>query len=82
MTAIATVVDGYIAAWNETDPERRRRLVAETFTEDATYLDPLMSGEGTEGIDAMVAAAQQHYPGHRFELTHGPDAHNDRVRFA
>jgi hypothetical protein len=82
MTAIATVVDGYIAAWNETEPERRRELIAETFTEDATYLDPLMSGEGTEGIDAMVAAAQRHYPDHRFELTHGPDAHNDRVRFA
>jgi hypothetical protein len=30
----------------------------------------------------MIAAAQQQFPGHRFELTMGPDAHNDRVRFA
>jgi hypothetical protein len=82
MTTITTVVDGYIATWNETASERRREIIAETFTEDATYVDPLMSGEGADGIDAMVAAAQQQFPGHRFELTHGPDAHNDRVRFA
>jgi hypothetical protein len=29
----------------------------------------------------MVAGAQQQYPQHRFKLTDGPDAHNDRVRF-
>ena len=82
MPQITTVVDNYIAMWNETAPERRRAIIAETWTDDARYLDPLMSGEGADGIDAMVAAAQQQFPGHRFELTHGPDAHNDRVRFA
>jgi hypothetical protein len=76
------VVAGYIATWNETDPARRRALVADTFAADASYLDPLMSGEGHDGIDAMIAAAQQQFPGHRFELSAGPDAHNDRVRFA
>jgi hypothetical protein len=50
--------------------------------DDATYLDPLMSGEGQDGIDAMIAGAQQQFPGHRFELSMGPDAHHDRVRFA
>ena len=81
MTDVATVVDTYLAAWNETDPERRRALVAEAWTDDASYLDPLMAGEGVEGIDAMIAGAQQAYPGHRFELAAGPDAHHDRVRF-
>lgn len=80
-TEIATVVDDYIAVWNEADPERRRALIARTWTEDGTYVDPLMAGEGVEGIDAMVAAAQAQFPGHRFELTFGPDAHNDVVRF-
>ncbi|MGH2968861.1 MAG: nuclear transport factor 2 family protein, partial [Solirubrobacteraceae bacterium] len=82
MAEITTVVDGYIAMWNETSPERRRSIIADTWTDDAGYLDPIMSGDGPEGIDAMVAAAQQQFPGHRFELTHGPDAHHDRVRFA
>ena len=81
MTDVTAVVDGYIAMFNETDGERRRSLIARTWTEDGTYLDPLMSGEGADGIDAMVAGVQQAYPGHRFELTVGPDAHHDRVRF-
>ena len=79
---ITSVVDTYIASWNETDPERRRALVDETFSTDARYLDPLMSGEGRDGIDAMIGAAQSQFPGHRFELSDGPDAHNDVVRFA
>src|SRR4051794_1861106 len=70
-TPITTVVDGYIAMWNEADPARRRDLAGDVFTEDAGYVDPVMSGEGQDGIEAMVAAAQQQFPGHRFELTQG-----------
>jgi hypothetical protein len=81
MTDVANVIDNYISTWNEADPERRRRLIAQTWSEDASYLDPLMSGEGQDGIDVMIAAAQSQLPGHRFELVDGPDAHNDRVRF-
>ena len=79
---MTNTITTYIAAWNETDPERRRALVGETFSEDARYLDPLMSGEGQDGIAAMIGAAQSQFPGHRFELSFGPDAHNDVVRFA
>ena len=82
MTDVATVVDTYIAAWNETDADRRRELIAQTWTDDASYLDPLMRGEGPEGIAAMIGAAQSQFPGHRFELSFGPDAHNGHVRFA
>jgi SnoaL-like protein len=78
---INAVVDTYIASWNEGDETRRRALVAEAFADDARYLDPLMSGEGTDGITAMIGAAQQQFPGHRFELAGAPDAHHDRVRF-
>jgi hypothetical protein len=82
MTDITTVVHHYIAMWNETTPEDRRAIIADTFADDARYLDPLQSGDGPAGIDAMVAAAQKQFPGHRFELSAGPDAHHDRVRFA
>ena len=81
MPDIKSVVDSYIAMWNETDPHRRRALVAETVTADARYLDPVMTGEGIDGIDEMIAAAQQQFPGHRFALVAGPDAHHDQVRF-
>jgi hypothetical protein len=81
MPDTATLVNDYIAMWNEADAERRRALVARTLTDDATYVDPLMAGAGTDQISAMIGAAQQQYPGHRFALHTAPDAHNDRVRF-
>ena len=81
MTDIATVVDRYIAAWNEPDADRRRTLVGQTWTEDGTYIDPLMAGDGPDAIAAMIGGAQAQFPGHRFELAAGPDTHHDRVRF-
>jgi hypothetical protein len=78
---INQLVDTYILAWNEGVPERRRALVAEAFTDDATDLDPLMSGGSADEIAAMIGAAQQQFPGHRFVLAGAPDAHHDQVRF-
>jgi hypothetical protein len=82
MADVATLIDGYIAMWNETDAERRRDLVERTWTDDATYVDPLMRGDGADGIDAMIAAVQEKYPGYHFELAEGPDAHGENVRFS
>jgi hypothetical protein len=81
MNDITNVIDDYIAAWNEGDAGRRQELVARTFAAGATYLDPLVASEGTDGIATMIGAVQQQYAGHRFELAAGPDAHHDRVRF-
>jgi hypothetical protein len=82
MPATSTLVDDYIAMWNERDDERRRALVRRTVSDGATYVDPLMSGDGPDGIDAMIAGAQGQYPGHRFALIGGPDEHHGRVRFS
>ena len=81
MTALTTVVDGYIAMWNETDPERRRFIIEQTWTEDGSYVDPHAEVAGAEGLDALVAAVQAQFPGHRFILADGPDHHHDRMRF-
>jgi len=81
MTELTTIVDGYIAMWNETDPERRRSIIEQTWTEDGSYVDPHAEVAGAEGISALVAAVQEQFPGHRFVLASGPDAHHDRVRF-
>ncbi len=81
MSTPEAVVERYISMWNEANAERRRELAAQTVTEDASYVDPVMTGEGIEGISAMIGGAQQQFPGLRFKLTSGPDAHHDRVRF-
>ena len=82
MNELNALADRYIAAWNETDPKRRLELIAQTYTEDAAYLDPLLQGQGHAGIDAMLEAAQIKYPGHRFQRSTNVDIHHDRVRFS
>lgn len=77
----ATQVQRYIAAWNETEPQARRRAVAALFTEDARYVDPLVDVRGHEGIDATIAAVHEQFPGWVFRLAGPVDAHHDQVRF-
>jgi hypothetical protein len=81
MNDVKQTVERYIAIWNETDPEQRRNLIARTWSENATYVDPLMKGDGAAGIDAMIAAVQERFPGYEFRLISTVDSHNDRVRF-
>jgi SnoaL-like domain len=79
---LVELVDRYIAIWNETDADCRRNLIAWTYTEHARYLDPLLQGDGRDGIDAMVKAVHEKFPGHRFKRTSEVDAHHDRARFS
>ena len=81
MNTLTDLVDRYIATWNETDGVRRRDLIARTWTEQAVYLDPMLESEGRDGIDAMIVAVQQRFPGHRFRRTGEVESHHDRVRF-
>ncbi len=82
MDELTALIDRYFAAWNETDDERRRDLIARTYTEDAVYVDPLVGGEGRPGIDAMIQGVQQQFPGLRFRRAGTIDSHRDRARFA
>lgn len=79
---VVDVVDRYIAMWNEVDAARRRGLITRTWVDDASYLDPLLSGEGHDGIDAMVKAVHDQYPGHRFKRTSDVNGHHDRAQFS
>src|SRR5438309_3812162 len=76
------LVVSYLAAWNERDAARRRDLVARTWTEEGTYVDAHRRGVGHAGIDAMITAAQEQFPGYRLRLVSGIEAHNDYVRFS
>jgi SnoaL-like protein len=81
MTNISALAQRYIATWNERDPSKRLRLVSETYTEDAGYIDPARSGNGHDGISAMIATVQQQFAAYVICLKGEVDAHNDRVRF-
>jgi len=76
------VIGRYIDAWNETNPERRRSLIARTFAEAASYVDPMMEGRGHAEIDAMIGGVQERFPGLRFRQAGTVDSHHASVRFS
>jgi hypothetical protein len=75
------VIDRYIASWNQTDPQLRRKLVDEVWAPDASYIDPLAEAHGRDAIDATIAAVQAQFPGFAFTLLDSVDAHHNQARF-
>ena len=82
MTDPVTIARRYIELWNERSGSRRRELLSESWTADASYVDPLMKGDGRDGIDALISGVQQRFPDFRFTLIGEPDGYGDHVRFS
>ena len=82
MNAHTALIDRYFDAWNETDAGRRRELISATWASDAAYLDPLLSGNGYDGIDAMIRAVHERFAHHTFRRTTEVDGFADRLRFS
>ena len=78
----ASIARVYLDTWNETDAERRRRLLQQHWTEDAAYADPMASVQGADPIAALIGAVHARFPGFRFTLLGTPDGHGDYVRLA
>jgi hypothetical protein len=75
------IVERYIDSWNETDPGLRRGLIDSLWAADGSYTDPLADVRGRDQIDAVVAAAQQQFPGLAFTLGGPVDGHHNQARF-
>ncbi|MBZ9680957.1 nuclear transport factor 2 family protein [Mesorhizobium sp. CO1-1-2] len=82
MTDLNTIALNYITAWNESDADRRAGLLKAVFTEDVSYRDPLMQGDGHEGVAALIGGVQQRFAGFRFSLKGTPDGFADKIRFS
>jgi SnoaL-like domain len=77
-----SIAAAYLAAWNATEPALRRQAVSKAWTENGSYLDPMLEAEGHAGLEAMIAAVQAKFPGLYFSLRGRPEAHHDRIRFS
>lgn len=82
MTDVTQIAQNYIAAWNETDPVHRNRLVADHWAGDAVYIDPMMQAAGHEQIAGLIGAVHERFPGFHFTLDGKPDGYGDKVRFS
>ena len=75
------IIDGYIAAWNETDAAARRELVGSLWAADGSYTDPLADVRGPDAIAGLMGAAQQQFAGLAFTLGGPVDANHNQARF-
>ena len=82
MTNPAELAERYIALWNETNAEVRKSLLAKQWTEDATYVDPMMAGSGADEIDGLIGGVQTRFPSFSFKLIGKPDGYGEHVRFS
>lgn len=76
-----STVERYLTAWNETDATARRALLDDLTTPDVRYTDPLAAVAGRGAVDALIAGAQQQFPGLVFTPGGPVDAHHDQARF-
>ncbi|SDR26679.1 nuclear transport factor 2 family protein [Thermostaphylospora chromogena] len=77
----AAIVNRYLAVWNTPDPGLRAKAVAELWTEDAAYTDPLADVRGHDGIGQVIAAARERFPGFVFTRGATLDGHGRLMRF-
>lgn len=82
MTEAMEIASNYIATWNATDAAERERLLADHWTSDASYVDPLMAAGNAAELSGMIGAVHERFPGFRFSLISEPDGHNDWIRFS
>ena len=82
MTDAQTIADSYIDLWNERTAARRREILSQNWARDARYVDPLMSGDGHDGVDALIAGVQQRFPDFKFTLIGEANGYGNHVRFS
>ncbi len=78
----SAVVDRYMAAWNEPDPEARRALLDECWAQAGIYCDPSGRATGRDGLCAHIGSFQEWRPGTRSEVTSSVDEYDGCLRFS
>ena len=77
----SALADQYFAMWNEAGADRRAELIASTWTEDATFVDPSFETFGHDELNKLVGAAQQMFPGLSFVRVGDIDEHHTYLRW-
>jgi hypothetical protein len=79
--AIDDILVTYFRAWNEHDPDERRRLLELAVTEDAVLIDPIGRWECAVGLAERIGRYHSAAPGTKVVATGDVDAHNHVVRY-
>lgn len=75
------VVDTYFAMWNEPDRAARLEVIAEAWTPECHYVDPVADVTGYDGLADMVDGVRAQFEGATLNRTGDIDAHHNVLRF-
>ncbi|MCK9894165.1 nuclear transport factor 2 family protein [Frankia sp. AgB32] len=81
MSMHTDAVQRCLAAWNAA-PDDVEKAVAMTFTDAATYTDPLADIRGQDAITDTIRGVREQFPGFEFRAVGTPDAHHHIARFS
>jgi hypothetical protein len=76
-----TAVSRYMAAWNETDPLAREKILAQCWADHGVYVDPNVVLSGRDALSRHISKVQAARPGARLEFVSGIDTHHNVLRF-
>lgn len=77
---MSDIVEQYLATWNAAGTEREA-LLAEHWSPQVTYVDPLAEVTGRTAVGAMIDAVQAQFPDFVFSPASDADAHHRQLRF-
>jgi SnoaL-like domain len=78
---IGSIVQRYVAAWNETDVVSRADMIESCWAIGGIYIDPSVHLVGRDALSLHITSVQARRPGARVELVSGIDAHHQVLRF-
>jgi hypothetical protein len=79
---MSDLIDRYLACWNEADSDARNQLIAEHWSAEPSYTDPLVAVQGRAALAATIGAVQQQFPGFVFTPAGPVDSHHQQARFS
>ena len=82
MTNLAQLIDTYCQVWSEPDAQRRAQLLAQVWSDGATYTDPTVHAAGSQELLAHIASVLARRPGARIVRTSAVDEHHGLARFS
>lgn len=78
---INNLINNYIAAWSEADPQIRKKLLEVVWDEYGNYTDPISHASNRVELDAIISQFLIDNHGARFTLKEKIDFHHNHVRF-
>lgn len=82
MSDNSRLAKAYIDSWNDTNSASRKSAIAEVYSQQVSYRDPVMSSDGQDGLDQLISSLHERFPGFRFKLKGEAESFGDILRFS